>query len=508
LLVTIKPRGVLCPRRPYQRGSDVKKLRKSALEVLGPSVSEEDLNAILPSKADVQLVKMSNKAIVFTVANQPLFFDPDGKGHVFPTVYTLWAFPAAVKSLLTFSEVSPKVLGGADLMLPGVIVPPAGMPEFAADEMMVLRIPENPYPFAVGEMQVDSATATGSGMKGRGLKVLHHFPDPLWAMGDKSLPCDAFRPERVFPLGADLNASTVSSSAAAAAAAAAATAAAAAATAAATAKAAAAEAAAAATPPTAEVAAMGIRGDSGGGGGLTPIDVSSPAGMDAMFERCFMAALDKLTDAELPVRCELFYANVLSSRPDDVTLDLKKSTFKKQAKIFSVMEKRGLITCKAIHKQDNVVSVNRDNKVFLEYCAASEAAGGGGTSSTEEGGGGGGAIKSGGAANSATFDISNVYRASTVGWCAGRAGVEGGEKRPACHDHLELSKTKCDEPVSQSLAGKRRGVIGNRHRECRSTFLRIFQIPPFLPRCLFSRTPLNWPGLVCFYWSCLSDVTK
>jgi translation initiation factor 2D len=56
-----------------------------------------------------------------------LFFDPNGKGRVFPTVYTLWAFPNAMKSLLTFSEVSPKVLGGADLMLPGVIVPPAGL---------------------------------------------------------------------------------------------------------------------------------------------------------------------------------------------------------------------------------------------------------------------------------------------------------------------------------------------------------------------------------------------
>ena len=32
-----------------------------------------------------------------------------GVGRVFPTVYTLWAFPHAMKHLLTFSEVSPKV---------------------------------------------------------------------------------------------------------------------------------------------------------------------------------------------------------------------------------------------------------------------------------------------------------------------------------------------------------------------------------------------------------------
>ena len=90
---------------------------------------------------------------------------------MFPTVYTLWAFPHAMKHLLTFSEVSPKVLGGADLMLPGVIVPPEGLPPFAVEDMLVLRIPDNPFPFAIGEMQVDSAAAAGAGMKGRGLKV-------------------------------------------------------------------------------------------------------------------------------------------------------------------------------------------------------------------------------------------------------------------------------------------------------------------------------------------------
>lgn len=380
------------PRAHYHQGSDVKKLRKAALDVLGPSVTEDDLSTILPPKADVQMVKMSNKALVFTVKDQPLFFDPHGRGQVFPTVYTLWAFPNAIKSLLTFSEVSPKVLGGADLMLPGVIAPPEGLPEFDAGEIMVLRIPDNPHPFAVGEMETDSASATASGMKGRGLKVLHHFPDPVWAMGDKSMPCDAFRPERIFPLGTEIQApASVAPKEKAA-------------------------------PPTAEVAAMGI-GDGGGidsgkTGGMPPIDVSTPAGMDAMFERCFMAGMrDKLADSDLPMRCELFYANcVLPSRPEDVTLDLKKSSFKKQAKLFSVMEKKGLIKCKAIHKQDNIISVNREHKLFLEYCAAVDLAeiatrvdAPGGAAAAD-----GGASTSGGVSGGAKFEITNVYRASTM----------------------------------------------------------------------------------------------
>jgi hypothetical protein len=86
--------------------------------------------------------------------------------------------------------------------------------------------------------------------------------------------------------------------------------------------------------------------------------------------RCYNKVLDK----ELPMRCEMFYANCLmTSRPEDVTLDLKQSTIKKQAKLFSVMEKKKLIVCKAIHKQDNIVSVDRTNKTFAEYCAAVDA---------------------------------------------------------------------------------------------------------------------------------------
>ena len=273
---------------PYRRGSDVKKLRKLALDILGPSVSDDDLNAILPAKADVQMVKMSNKALVFTVKDQPLFFDPNGRGRVFPTVYTMWAFPDAMKSLLTFSEVSPKVLGGADLMLPGVIVPPEGIPDFDADETMALRIPENPYPFAIGEIQVSSTEAKEGGMKGRGLKVLHHFPDPIWAMEIRA--CHATRSGPRVPLARTCRRRRRlwrrrrdGWSA-----------------------------------PCRRVAAMSISDGDGGGRRWRwrRWRVASHRRLHACRAMLHGCLRDKLKDADLPMRCELFYANcLLPSRP-------------------------------------------------------------------------------------------------------------------------------------------------------------------------------------------------
>jgi translation initiation factor 2D len=80
-------------------------------------------------------------------------------------------------ALLTYSEVSPKILGGADLMLQGVIAPATGLDEWEAGDKRCVVIPDNHFPFGVGSMAVSSDSLAKTGMKGRGLLLLHHFPD-------------------------------------------------------------------------------------------------------------------------------------------------------------------------------------------------------------------------------------------------------------------------------------------------------------------------------------------
>ena len=190
--------------------SDAKKLRKAAAETMGVDETLLESSGLMPPKSDVVVGKLNN-AKVYCVNDQPLFFDPNGKGgRILPTVYTLWAIPEAMpRGIVTYSEVSPKVLGGADLMLPGFITSDEGFDgdgetsqwaetSFAAGDVLALRARGNPHAFAIGEMAVSKAEAEACGMKGRGLKVMHHYPDALWAMGDKSAPGESFRPERVF----------------------------------------------------------------------------------------------------------------------------------------------------------------------------------------------------------------------------------------------------------------------------------------------------------------------
>ena len=38
-----------------------------------------------------------------------------------------------------------------------------------------------------------------AGLKGKGVKLLHHFPDQLWSLGDKSVPDPSFTTSRIFP---------------------------------------------------------------------------------------------------------------------------------------------------------------------------------------------------------------------------------------------------------------------------------------------------------------------
>ena len=42
-----------------------------------------------------------------------------------------------------------QVLGGADLFLQGLIVPPGGLGQFSAGDVRAVAIPQNPFPFAV-----------------------------------------------------------------------------------------------------------------------------------------------------------------------------------------------------------------------------------------------------------------------------------------------------------------------------------------------------------------------
>jgi translation initiation factor 2D len=108
--------------------------------------------------------------------------------------------------------------------------------------------------------------------------------------------------------------------------------------------------------------------------------------------------VEKVPDSELPIKCEELYSKVmLPIRPAGTTVDIKKSGYKKLTKLYTVWEKKGLLTVKAVHKivrffvwrplqralrahalraacQDNIIAVNRTHAAYVAAVAAAKAA--------------------------------------------------------------------------------------------------------------------------------------
>ncbi|CAI5492694.1 unnamed protein product [Closterium sp. Naga37s-1] len=176
-------------------GADRKKLRRNIRDKF-PGATDEQLDAILPPKADVAVTRLVNRVLVYGLDNGlPMLFDCDGRGtEIYPTVFALWLVPDLLPSfLLKGGEVSRYVLSGADLMAPGVQVPAEGLPGFRPGEVWSVKVPGNSCPIAVGITMVGSAEAVGAGMRGKLLRITHYYRDSLCPIPRLPPPSHSYR---------------------------------------------------------------------------------------------------------------------------------------------------------------------------------------------------------------------------------------------------------------------------------------------------------------------------
>ncbi|PRQ22424.1 putative PUA-like domain-containing protein [Rosa chinensis] len=82
--------------------------------------------------------------------------------------------------MLKGGEVSRYVIGGADLMFPGISIPAEGLPSFIAGEAWAVKVPGNPAPIAVGTTTMSCTEALKAGLRGKALKIAHYYGDLLW----------------------------------------------------------------------------------------------------------------------------------------------------------------------------------------------------------------------------------------------------------------------------------------------------------------------------------------
>ncbi|XP_056130384.1 eukaryotic translation initiation factor 2D [Lampris incognitus] len=171
------------------KGSDRRKL-KADISAGFPSLSPKEVSELVPNKEELNVVKIyahkGDAVTLYVLHKNPLFFEVDKR--LYPTVYMLWRFPNVLPAFTTWPPVLQKFIGGADLMLPGVVVPSSGLPVVKQGDCCAVTVVSNRAPMAVGTAAVSSTEMCSAGMKGRGVFVLHTYMDHLWAFGDQSGP--------------------------------------------------------------------------------------------------------------------------------------------------------------------------------------------------------------------------------------------------------------------------------------------------------------------------------
>ncbi|KAG2231959.1 hypothetical protein INT48_001268 [Thamnidium elegans] len=101
-----------------------------------------------------------------------------------PTVYTMWQYPDMLPKLYTWGPVVQKLIDGADLMIPGLVLGPEGvLPTLKTGDLVAITIKGYSYPLAIGTMTVPtSEIKPRSGMKGKAVNIIHVYEDYLWSM--------------------------------------------------------------------------------------------------------------------------------------------------------------------------------------------------------------------------------------------------------------------------------------------------------------------------------------
>ncbi|KAK0466225.1 eukaryotic translation initiation factor SUI1 family protein [Desarmillaria tabescens] len=191
-----KPLGGLKNSAPI-RSSDRRKLKQRVVAAF--SVSPEDGDLLVPE--GILTAKFSTHLDLPGVAYLSSDGDPlwitlgKGSDELIPTIYTLWKKPGLLLFLCTPAAVIPILVGGADLMIPGVMYHSSSLVEGQLVAVCQYQrrdgVPTMSAPLAVGRMAVSSDQLNEGGKeKGKAALVIHTWKDHLWDMGSKGEPAE------------------------------------------------------------------------------------------------------------------------------------------------------------------------------------------------------------------------------------------------------------------------------------------------------------------------------
>ncbi|KAF7319522.1 Eukaryotic translation initiation factor SUI1 family protein [Mycena chlorophos] len=173
------------------RNSDRKKLRQRVVTEF--SISVEDADELVPEGilSIKCMTHLDEPGVVYLAPDggDPLWFTI-GKGSdaLIPSVYTLWKRKTLLPFLSTPAAVIPKLVDGADLMIPGVVHIAPSLKEGQLVSICKYTREGNALspPLAVGQMALSGdEIENGRQEKGKAVYTLHTIDDHLWEMGSK-----------------------------------------------------------------------------------------------------------------------------------------------------------------------------------------------------------------------------------------------------------------------------------------------------------------------------------
>lgn len=303
---------------------------------------------MLPKKENVNIAKLqtsNGEAIeVYTVQNKPIVFSI--RGVLLPTVFLLWKYPDMLLTFTTHSFVLNNIYNGADLMTPGVIVPPLGYGAFTEKSPAAINISDNKAAIAVGFTAQSSSDIALNGGKGKCVNVIHYYGDKLCSLfGTQNNAVPRLGPpefllkksyEDDFPaLGGNrqpkVEENVTESD----------------------------------TPECSTDTNSNLDDDDDN---EQTDNTPSSENMDDVLMYTLLSVLKYSKSLTLPVLTSNLYKQMKDVCPSDKVLDVKKSSYKKIGQFLQQMCQNGLIHLNEVKKGvDAVTNINKEHPKFIEF---------------------------------------------------------------------------------------------------------------------------------------------
>ncbi|XP_056665133.1 eukaryotic translation initiation factor 2D-like [Monodelphis domestica] len=322
------------------KGCDRRKLRANVAAAF-PDLGRDQI----PGRKELNIIRLCTHkeeiVIVYVSGRNPILFEVER--NLYPTIYTLWAYPDLLPAFPTWRPLLKKLAGGADVMLPGLVVPPDGLPFVQQGDLCAITAVGSRAPIAIGVATMPTTEMMACGLTGKGFTVLHTYLDYLWRSGEKTcppyiVPLDQIPPEvevssklkRPVEGGHVLQGEETECH----------------------------------TPQREKEQALAEAPENWkeAGGGQDTVDRKTlQEQMDELLKKCFFHALKSLvTKADLPLLTSTFLgSHMFSCCPKGQQLDIKKSSYKKLSKFLQQMMNQEILQVKELSKGvDSIVDVD------------------------------------------------------------------------------------------------------------------------------------------------------